>query len=318
MNTTLIRRLRLVTGLVLLVYVTAHLTNLALGLGSLELMDAARPVFMAPWQNPIGLLLLYGSLLLHMSLGLVALYARRTLRMSPFDAMQLVMALVLPPLLVIHVLGTRVVFQMVDFDSSYPWLMVLYWKWQPWTGLRQVLVVVVAWVHGCMGFYYWAHLQRWWGRLSGLAYPLALLVPVLALLGFVEGGKEALALAEDETWMNSLLARAAAIDEATVAAIYHFQSVFLVSYAAAVAAVLVLRAWRVRTGPSDFRLQVSYLNGPTLETFRCRMGLAAAGYPASGTRAVRRRCGRGFCHPVHRHRLGHVGNRGAGRRCGPW
>lgn len=266
MNTTLVRRIRLVTGLVLLVYVVSHLTNLALGLASLETMDAARPMFMAVWQNPLGLALLYGSLLGHMLLGLVALYTRRTLRMSPFDAMQLIMALLLPPLLVLHVLGTRGLFQMVDFDSSYAWLMVVYWKWQPWSGLRQVLVVVVAWIHGCMGFYYWAHLQRWWGKVSGLVYPLALLIPVLALLGFVEGGKQALALTEDGEWMNGLMEKAAALDEATIASVYHIQNVFLISYTAMIAAVLALRAWRRGPGSSEFVLQVSYLNGPTLET----------------------------------------------------
>ena len=70
MNTTLTRRIRLVSGLVLLAYVTSHLANLALGLASLETMDAARPLFMAIWQNPLGLLVLYGSLIEHMLLGL--------------------------------------------------------------------------------------------------------------------------------------------------------------------------------------------------------------------------------------------------------
>lgn len=266
MNTTLIRRIRLVTGLVLLVYVVSHLANLSLGLMSLETMDAARPIFMYVWHTPIGLFALYGSLLGHMLLGLVALYARRTLRMSPFDTMQLIMALLLPPLLVLHVLGTRGLWQMVDFESSYAWLMVLYWKWQPWSGLRQVLVVVVAWIHGCMGFYYWAHVQRWWGKISGVVYPLALLVPVLALLGFVEGGKQALALAEDDEWMTALLAKATAVDEAVIASVYHLQNVFLITYTAMIAAVLALRAWRRGSGSSEFVLQVSYLNGPTLET----------------------------------------------------
>ena len=120
--------------------------------------------------------------------------------------------------------------------------MIVYWKWQPWLGLRQVVVVVVAWIHGCMGLYYWAHVQRWWRSVSALVYPLALIVPVLALLGFVEGGKQALTLAEDEQWINTLLADATMLDEATIASMYHLQKVFLISYAALVGAVLALRA----------------------------------------------------------------------------
>ena len=265
MNTTLIRKLRLVSGLVLLAYVTSHLVNLSLGVWSLEIMDAARPAFMMPWQNPLGLAVLYASMATHMALGLYALYARRTLRMSPAEAMQLVMALILPPLLVMHLLGTRVVSLMIDVEASYTWLMVIYWKWLPWTGLRQILVVMVAWIHGCMGFYYWAHLQNWWHRSASIIYPLALIVPVMALLGFVEGGKQALALAEDAAWMDALIARSG-VDDVTLASLYHLQNVLLVSYASVVALVLCLRARRLHHRPSDFTLRVNYLHAAPVES----------------------------------------------------
>lgn len=61
MRSSLIRKIRLVSGLIIFAYVSGHLLNLALGLWSLKAMDAARPMFLAPWQNPIGMILLYGS-----------------------------------------------------------------------------------------------------------------------------------------------------------------------------------------------------------------------------------------------------------------
>ena len=88
MNPSVRRRIRLVTGLVLFGYVIMHLLNLSLGLLSLEAMDAARPYILAPWQNPLGLLALYGSVMSHVVLGLESLYRRRTLRMTGFDALQ--------------------------------------------------------------------------------------------------------------------------------------------------------------------------------------------------------------------------------------
>ena len=96
MKTPLLRRLRLVSGVVLFAYVVGHLANLSLGLVSLQTMEAARPAFMWLWQNPVGLALLYGSMVLHMVLGLLALYQRGTLRMSSSDSLQLVLALALP------------------------------------------------------------------------------------------------------------------------------------------------------------------------------------------------------------------------------
>jgi adenylate cyclase len=47
-------------------------------------------------------------------------------------------------------------------------------------------------VHGCLGFYGWLRLRRWWPAVAPFLYPVAFALPILALLGFVEAGKEAL------------------------------------------------------------------------------------------------------------------------------
>ena len=262
-----IRTIRIVTGLVIYAYVTTHLLNLSLGLVSLEQMEFWRPVFMAPWQSLLGSVVMYGSLLTHMCLGFVALYHRRTLRMSSFDTIQLVLALILPPLVVIHVLGTRVVSSMVDFQPTYSWILMIYWKWTPVAGLRQVGVVLAAWIHGCMGLYYWMRLKTWWPRASMFIYPLAFIVPVLALLGFVEAGKDILQLAQDPQWLASLRSSAASIDKQTVAELYRLENILLVTYALILMAVLSarwIRLLRTRSVESKSTTTMSYTNGPTV------------------------------------------------------
>src|SRR3989442_4553957 len=102
-----LRRLHAITGLLLFTYVITHLTNHALGLISLEAMEAGRWWFLALWRNPVGTLALYGALLTHFMLALVSLYRRRHLRMPAWEATQLVLGLALPPLLVSHIVGTR-------------------------------------------------------------------------------------------------------------------------------------------------------------------------------------------------------------------
>jgi adenylate cyclase len=266
MDNRLPRRIRLVTGLVLFAYVISHLANLALGLHSLDLMDRWRPLLIAPWQNPVGTVALYGSLMAHLALGLHVLYRRRTLRMSRFDAVQLVMALALPPLMVLHVLGTRVAFSLTGFEATYSWLMLIYWKWEPVQGLRQVSVIMLAWVHGCMGLYYWMRLQPWWSRVASMLYPLAFLVPVASLLGFVEAGKDALALFDDTAWLGELRARAELLDDATVAGLYRAQTLFVQGYFALLAGVLLARAWRLRRAPRVDVIQVTHVGGPTLRS----------------------------------------------------
>ncbi|MFC1665109.1 2Fe-2S iron-sulfur cluster-binding protein [Pseudomonadota bacterium] len=262
-----IRNIRIVTGLVIYVYVTTHLLNLSLGLVSLEQMESWRPVIMAPWQSMVGVVLLYGSLLTHMCLGFEALYHRRTLRMSSFDTIQLVLALLLPPLVVIHVLGSRVVSTMVDFQPTYSWILMIYWKWTPVAGLRQVGVVLAAWIHGCMGLYYWMRLKSWWPRASLLLYPAAFIIPVLALLGFVEAGKEILILAKDPQWLASLRSSAASIDKETTAGLYQLEKVLLISYVVILSMVLSARWFRllrIRAVESENSTKISYINGPTV------------------------------------------------------
>jgi adenylate cyclase len=65
-----LRRLRLVSGLVLLTYLASHFTNHALGLASLETMETGRAWFVAFWRNPLPTTALYGSLIIHLALDL--------------------------------------------------------------------------------------------------------------------------------------------------------------------------------------------------------------------------------------------------------
>src|SRR6188768_3095376 len=97
-----IRRTRIVTGLVLFTYLTTHLLNHALGLVSLDAMEAGRHWFLALWRSRLGTLALYGAITVHGVLALWLLYQRRSLRMPAWEAAQYSLGLLLPALLTIH------------------------------------------------------------------------------------------------------------------------------------------------------------------------------------------------------------------------
>ena len=103
----MLRRIRLASGLVLFCYVGTHLINHALGLGSLGALDGGRDVFLAVWRSWPGTVILYGALLTHLSLVLYTLYQRRSLKLKPLEAAQVLLGLTIPFLLVEHALGTR-------------------------------------------------------------------------------------------------------------------------------------------------------------------------------------------------------------------
>jgi adenylate cyclase len=190
------RRLRLYTGLILAAYVVSHFINHGLGIVSLDAMEAYRRVNALVWQNPLGSVALYGSFIVHGSLAFYALYRRTTLRMPWWEALQLGSGLLIPPLIAIHVIGTRLSQSLLGFDVDYPW--VLYVQWSSTRYLvQQPVLVLVVWLHLAVGLHFWLRLKRWYPRALPVLYALAVLLPVLALLGFARAGSEVLQLAED-------------------------------------------------------------------------------------------------------------------------
>ncbi len=191
MNSIWTRRLRIISGLTLFAFVVCHLLNVSAGLHSIEMMDRLRPYFMAVWTSGPGSLVLVLAISAHLVLGLVAIYRRNTLRMTRSDIVQMLASLAIVPLLTPHVVGTAIAARF-GIEPTFRTLIPYFWIEQPIEGLRQVLLLSVLWIHGCIGVYTWARIQRWWTRIGGYLYPLAVAVPVIALLGFVEAGNQAL------------------------------------------------------------------------------------------------------------------------------
>lgn len=185
-----LRELRLASGLVLGAFILTHFGNHALGLVSIEAMEQGRWWFNLLWRNPVGTALLYGSLTLHFALALEALLRRRTLRMPLNEAFQLALGLSLPFLLVPHVTGTRIELALTGREIGYPDVVQGLWILNPENGIRQAIALVVVWVHFCLGVYFWLRPKPLFPRYGMLLYAAALLVPVLALLGFAQAGKD--------------------------------------------------------------------------------------------------------------------------------
>jgi len=186
----MIRTLNIVSGLTLFLFITTHLLNLSLGIISIDVMEASRPYFFAIWTNfPIEIVL-FLALLVHPILGLRALYLRNTLRMSNQDKLQLFSSLLIIPLLIPHIVAIKAGENLLGMEASFTGFLTIMWVSLPLEGLRQVLLLIVAWVHGCIGLLTWISLKRWWKPIAAYVYPLAVAIPTFALLGFVEAGRD--------------------------------------------------------------------------------------------------------------------------------
>jgi hypothetical protein len=76
-----VRRLRLLSGLVMFAYIAVHLGNHALGIFSLALAESGLRLEMVFWRTTIATLFLYGAAMMHFSLALWTLYDRREWRL---------------------------------------------------------------------------------------------------------------------------------------------------------------------------------------------------------------------------------------------
>jgi len=183
------RTARLVSGLVLMVFVAMHVGNLALNLISIETADAALAWLTAPWLTPPGAVLLYGAATVHVVLVLRALYLRRTLRMPAKEAAQIVLGLLIPLLIAEHAIGIRVYEAVTGLEPNYEFVVRSLWVDSPVGGVKQVVALLVIWAHGCLGLHFWLRYRPWYPDASSLLLILAVLVPVLGLLGFADAGK---------------------------------------------------------------------------------------------------------------------------------
>ncbi len=201
-------RLRPASGLVLFSFVAMHLANHALGLISLAAMEAGRGWLLTPWKTPVGNGLLVLALLVHLGQAYWSIYRRRHLRMPVWQALQLVTGFCIPLILVHHIVGTAFASESYGYEPSYKVLVLVFWELQPHLGWGQSLLVILAWAHGCTGIHYWLRSRPWYARWRMPLYTVAILVPVLALLGFVQVGRYVSLLASDPEWVQQVLGEA--------------------------------------------------------------------------------------------------------------
>jgi adenylate cyclase len=191
-----------------------------------------------------GTLALYGAIAVHGLLALWVLYDRRTLRMPAWEATQYALGLVLPVLLVSHVVGTRIAWWRFDAEDPYARVLLGLWVLTPGVGIRHAVTLVLAWIHACIGTHYWLRFRSWYPRAAPWLFSVALLLPTLALLGFVAAGREVAARAQTPGWAEAMLRAARAPDPAEAARLLAIREEFLHAYLIALLGVLAARVAR--------------------------------------------------------------------------
>jgi len=199
-------RLRLVSALVMLSFVVCHLVSHITLLISFPVANRTLTMLMAPWRTDVGTAMLLTAALVHYINALWSIYERRYLRLSTWEWWQLGLGLCIPPLLMIHVLGTRVAEEFLAVNSDYVEVLVLHWLGsEPRYVWIQTATVLTVWVHASIGMHFWLRTKPWYPSARAPLAAVAILIPTLALAGYVSAGNQIVREAEEPGYVRSVL-----------------------------------------------------------------------------------------------------------------
>src|SRR5262245_128515 len=187
-----LRRLRLLSGIVMFAYIAIHLLNHALGIFSLALAETGLRLEMVFWRTPIMTLLLYGAVAVHFLLALWALYSRLSWSLPWIEVIRLVSGFSFPLVLIIQAVSTRLGDALFGMTPSYS-LFIANLLAAGRQGM-QLALLAPGWLHGCLGL--WITLRRFrvMQRIKRFLAALVILIPLFAAAGFLRMATEFLAL----------------------------------------------------------------------------------------------------------------------------
>jgi adenylate cyclase len=258
-----LQRLRLASGLTLMTFAATHFTNHAVGLVSLEAMHRVQELRTAVTRSwPVSIILLL-ALVTHVALGLYKLSRRETWRMPVWEALQIAIGLSIPFLLFPHIVNTRVAHAVFGANDIYLYELVRLW---PDGAILQSSLLVLVWVHGCIGIHYWLRLSDSYSRFAPFLLIVAVLLPVLALAGFAVAGMRATDIMSDPNALAALKMRTHWPNAHDAAAMATLRDVVRWGFGALAAAAIGIAFLRYRRetakrGPAG----ISYLDGPSVD-----------------------------------------------------
>ncbi len=256
-------RLRQISGLVLLVFVCLHLLNHMAGLVSIALMNDLLSVSVGIWRTPAGGALLALAAAMHIGVALKAVYDLKSLRMPPWQALQILSGLAIPFLLAEHVAATRLAAEALGLtlhQVGYTVVLIFHFAIDPSRAVLQIGLVVLVWAHASLGLHFWLRVKPWYGRAFPVLFGCGLLLPALSIAGYIAAGQEVRPLGDDAADLElALLSRG--IDDRYTTFVDRVRLQLMLGFAALVALVLAARQVRVAIEARTKKPRLLYRDG---------------------------------------------------------
>jgi adenylate cyclase len=259
-----VRQIRLACGLVLFAYLLSHFINHALGNISLDALATGVRYHTAFWKSLPIATVFYSAAATHAGLGICALYQRRQFQWKAIEPIQLVLGLSIPALIITHLAGVRLDDVLFQHQKLYPQVLYSYWVVWPYKMWLMFIVLIVSWVHGCIGLYFWLRMKAFFETAAPFLLAAAVLVPTLAMLGLYQGGRSVVQDSGTAQWKADNLSRRQVGTAAEQDIIDSIVGYFLIGYVGLVGFVLIARGVRTLNERRGGMINLSYGNGRTV------------------------------------------------------
>src|SRR6202048_327230 len=195
-----VRQIRLACGLVLFAYLLSHFINHALGNISMDALATGVRYHTAFWKSLPITTVFYAAAAAHAGLGIWALSQRRNFHGKAIEPIQLVLGLSIPALIITHLAGVRFDDVLFQHQKLYPQVFYSYWIISPYKMWLMYIVLIISWVHGCIGLYFWLRMKTFFANAASVLLATAVLVPTLAVLGLYQGGRTVVQQSSSAEW----------------------------------------------------------------------------------------------------------------------
>jgi adenylate cyclase len=255
------QKLRLVSGLVLFAFAATHFLNTALGVVSIQTMLYVEQFRTAITRSTLGTVVLSLALATHILLALAKLVGRSTLRMPAWELVQIITGLTIPLLLFPHIIGTHVAYVRFGIEDNYTSVLGRLWPEKAWT---QSVLLLLVWMHGCIGLHYWLRLSRAYRRFVPILVGFAVIVPFAGLVGFMVAGRSVEAAMAVPNAVTMRATQSHRPDALMLAALSALEDYVRLGFAALVGIVPLFHFGRFIRRSAMPKVKIHYAGGPTV------------------------------------------------------
>ena len=259
-----VRQVRLACGLVLFAYLVSHFLNHALGNISLNALAVGIHYHILFWQFLPVAIVFYTAALTHAGLGIWALYQRRQFSWKAIEPLQLLLGLSIPALVISHLTGVRLGRTLFGIEKLYPQVFYADWVVAPSKAWTLFALLIVAWIHGCIGLYFWLRIKASFKRTAPFLLAAAVLVPTLALLGVFQGARTIVQEGASAAWRTENFSQRNVGTPAQQQMLESIVDYFLIGYFGLIGLAVAARGARVLRERRGGMITLSYGNGRTI------------------------------------------------------